>query len=143
MYGEPISVTVQDGRPIRFIWRDRLHTVLVALEHWVVSREWWQRNNPDTDVPAEREFWRVEARPVGCVPAAVYELRRDSETGAWLLIRVWDLSRAKMRRRYRAGATHTHHAHASGKAPGRHIRQGTRQAQGRDREPIVTGGLAR
>ena len=91
MYGEPIAVTVQDDRPLRFIWRGRLYTVLVALEHWVVSREWWQRNNPDTDVPPEREFWRVEARPGGDVPPAVYELRRDTETDDWLLVRVWDL----------------------------------------------------
>ena len=113
MYGEPISVTVQGDRPSRFIWRNRLHTVLVTLEHWVVSREWWHRNNPDTEVPPEREFWRVEARPAGDVPPAVYELRRDTETGEWLLVRVWDLPRPKLRRRHRAGATHTHRAGAA------------------------------
>ena len=90
MYGEPIKVTVQDGKPVRFFWRGRLHSVLVVLEHWVVSRDWWQRNSPDTDMPPEREFWRVEARPGGGVPAAVYELRRDVGTGDWLLVRVWD-----------------------------------------------------
>jgi hypothetical protein len=90
MYGEPIKVTVQDGKPVRFVWRGRLHSVLGVLEHWVVSREWWQRNNPDTDTPPEREFWRVEARPGEDVPSAVYELRRDVGTGDWLLVRVWD-----------------------------------------------------
>jgi Family of unknown function (DUF6504) len=92
MYGEPITVTVRDGRPMRFIWRGRLYIVLGALEHWVVSREWWQRDNPDAGVPPEREFWRVEARPGGNVPPAVYELRRDSDTDDWLIIRVWDLA---------------------------------------------------
>jgi len=90
MYSEPIEVRDQDGRPLRFVWRGRLYTVRGVLEHWVVSREWWQRNNPDTDVPAEREFWRVEASPGKDVPPAVYELRRDVETGDWLLVRVWD-----------------------------------------------------
>lgn len=90
MYGEPIGVTVQDGKPARFTWRGRRYAVLGVLEHWVVSREWWQQNNPDTEVPPEREFWRVEAAPGDGVPSAVYELRRDAGTGDWLLVRVWD-----------------------------------------------------
>ena len=90
MYNEPIDAKDQDGRPLRFVWRGRLYTVLGVLEHWVVSSEWWQRNNPDTEVPPEREFWRVEATPGGDVPPALYELRRDIDTGRWLLIRVWD-----------------------------------------------------
>lgn len=90
MYGEPIRVTAEGGRPLRFLWRDRLYGVLGVLEHWVVSREWWQQNKPDTEIPPEREFWRVEASPGGDVPSAVYELRRDAETGDWLLVRVWD-----------------------------------------------------
>jgi Family of unknown function (DUF6504) len=89
MYSEPIGAWDQDGRPLTFVWRGRRYTVLGVLEHWVVSREWWQRNTPDTDVPPEREFWRVEATPGGDVAAAIYELRRD-ETGDWLLVRVWD-----------------------------------------------------
>jgi hypothetical protein len=90
MYGEPIDVTVQDGRPIGFIWRGQPHAVLEVLEHWVVSREWWQRNDPDTDVPPERGFWRVEASPHDDVSRAVYELRRDVDTDDWLLVRIWD-----------------------------------------------------
>lgn len=90
MYGEPIGVTVQDDKPSRFIWRGRVYSVFGVLEHWVVSREWWQRNNPDTETPPEREFWRVEATPGSGVPPAVYELRCDTGTGDWLLVRVWD-----------------------------------------------------
>ena len=90
VYGEGIEITAQDNRPLRFVWRGRLYRVLAVLEHWVVSSQWWQRNDPDTDVPPEREFWRVEASPGGTLPPAVYELRCDVATGDWLLIRVWD-----------------------------------------------------
>lgn len=90
VYGERIEVKAQDHRPLRFVWRGRLYTVRGVLEHWVVSGEWWQRSNPDTDVPPEREFWRVEASPGGEVPSAVYELRHDAGTEDWLLVRVWD-----------------------------------------------------
>ena len=79
-----------DGKPARFIWRQRLYTVLGVLEHWVVSREWWQQRSPSPDVPPEREFWRVEASPGRDIPPAVYELRRDAASGDWLLARVWD-----------------------------------------------------
>jgi hypothetical protein len=90
VYGEPVEVSVQDGRPVRFIWRGRLYTVLAVLEHWLVSREWWRQQSPDPDAPTEREFWRVEASAGRDGPAGVYELRRDAATGDWLLARVWD-----------------------------------------------------
>lgn len=94
MYGERIEVRARDCQPLRFVWRGRLYTVRGVLEHWVVSREWWQRSDPDADVPPEREFWRVEASSGTDIPSAVYELRRDAGTGTgtedWLLVRVWD-----------------------------------------------------
>jgi hypothetical protein len=90
VYGEPIDVWVRGGKPARFVWRGRLYTVLGVLEHWVVSREWWQQRNPDPGTPAEHEFWRVEATPGQSIPAATYELRRDAATDRWLLARVWD-----------------------------------------------------
>lgn len=90
MYSEPIYVKTQDDRPIRFVWRGRLYIVLGLLDHWVVSKEWWQQNDPDVDIPPEREFWRIEASLGRGAPPAVYELRRDVETGTWLLIRIWD-----------------------------------------------------
>ena len=93
MYAEPIEVWHQDGKPSRFVWRHQLFVVLCVLDHWVVSRDWWQQNDPDTDVRPEREFWRVEASPRDDVPPAVYELRRDVDTDDWLLVRVWDLAR--------------------------------------------------
>jgi hypothetical protein len=92
MYGEPIDVWIQDGRPARFAWRGQRYAVLRVLDHWVISREWWKEQNPDLDAPAEREFWRVEASPARDVPAATYELRQDTATGDWLLARAWDLT---------------------------------------------------
>ena len=90
VYGEPITVTVRDGKPVRFLWREQRYRVLGVLEHWVVSRQWWQRQDPSTDIPPEREFWRVEASPGHDDPTAVYELRRDTGSGGWMLSRVWD-----------------------------------------------------
>lgn len=92
VYGEPVDVWVRDGKPARFVWRGRLYAVLGVLEHWVVSREWWQQRTPgrDAGAPAEHEFWRVEASPGRADVAATYELRRDAATGDWLLARVWD-----------------------------------------------------
>jgi Family of unknown function (DUF6504) len=90
MYGEPIEVGTQEGKPLRFVWRGQLYVVLGVLEHWVISREWWQRNNPDAGLRPEREFWRVEASPGQGVPSSVCELRCDAETGDWLLVRIWD-----------------------------------------------------
>jgi len=40
VYGEPVNVQARDdGRPTRFVWRNRLYTVRAILEHWVISRE--------------------------------------------------------------------------------------------------------
>jgi Family of unknown function (DUF6504) len=102
-----------DGRPVRFVWRGRLYTVRVILEHWIVNREWWQ--DPDSSGPSgpsglepahsepgfpdpsgpgpaqpepghpELEFWRVEVSPGQGMAAGIYELRRDAATDAWTL----------------------------------------------------------
>ncbi|GAA0391450.1 hypothetical protein Acor_18560 [Acrocarpospora corrugata] len=85
LYGDPIEVWVRDGQPARFVWRDRLYVVRQILDHWVVAREWWKTSETD---PGERRFWRVEAaagRDVG-----TYELRFDTASEAWLLLRAWD-----------------------------------------------------
>jgi uncharacterized protein DUF6504 len=114
VYGEPVNVWAQAGRPVRFVWRGRLYTVLRVLEHWVASREWWAQEDQGQAAgheqrqqagheqrrraghgqaagePAEREFWRVEASPGRSAQSAAYELRLDTATGGWLLARVWD-----------------------------------------------------
>jgi hypothetical protein len=86
-YGEPVNVrTRPDGRPTRFVWRDRLYIVRAILEHWVINREWWQDPDAEPGQP-ELEFWRVEAAPGPATTSSVYELRRDSATSAWTLRR--------------------------------------------------------
>jgi len=87
-YGEPVHVQARDdGRPSRFVWRGRLYTVRAIVEHWVISREWWQDPGPGGDQPGqpELEFWRVEAAPGPGRTADVYELRREIATNAWTL----------------------------------------------------------
>ncbi|WP_326824603.1 DUF6504 family protein [Streptosporangium sp. NBC_01639] len=81
LYGDPIQVWTQEGRPVQFLWRDRLHAVRRVLDHWVVAREGWKLSETD---PGERRFWRVEADP------GTYELRFDTAGEGWLLMRAWD-----------------------------------------------------
>ncbi|QXJ21071.1 nucleotidyltransferase [Actinomadura graeca] len=88
VFGDPVDVWVSDGRPVRFVWRGRLHTVRRVLEHWVTTRDWWRERHPDGEATGEREFWRVEAGPDREI--GVYELRYDAASETWLLSRVWD-----------------------------------------------------
>lgn len=88
VYGEPVNVQARDdGRPARFVWWGRLYTVRAILEHWIISREWWQDAGAPGPEPGqlELEFWRVEASPGQGMAAAVYELRREAASGGWLL----------------------------------------------------------
>jgi hypothetical protein len=98
LYGDPIEVWTRDGEPSQFVWRDRLYVVRRVSDHWVVAREWWKTSETD---PGERRFWRVEAdagepditerggeSPMGT--PGTYELRFDTASGGWLMIRAWD-----------------------------------------------------
>jgi hypothetical protein len=87
VYGDPVDVWVSDGRPARFVWRGRLYTIRVVLEHWVATRDWWKERHPEAEEHGEREFWRVEASPDG--QTGVYELRFDAAAGTWMLSRAW------------------------------------------------------
>ena len=63
VYGEPVDVHARaDGRPLRFVWRSRLYTVRVILEHWVINREWW-REPADPGYPAAPEGSSAPADP--------------------------------------------------------------------------------
>ncbi|MGH3158682.1 MAG: DUF6504 family protein [Streptosporangiaceae bacterium] len=88
IYGESITTEVHGGSPVWFDWRGDGYVVLGVQEHWVISREWWQRSSGPSLEP-ELEFWRVRASPDG-EALAVYELRHHVATGTWLLVRVWD-----------------------------------------------------
>jgi len=85
VHGEPVDVQVRDhGRPTRFVWRGRLYTVRVILEHWVINREPAPEPGSGPGHP-ELEFWRVEAAPGPGTTAGVYELRREAATDVWTL----------------------------------------------------------
>ena len=86
VHSEPVRVQARDdGRPVRFVWRDRLYTVRAVVEHWAISEESVQDPNAKPGLPDE--FWRVEAAPGPGMKAGVYELRREAATGAWTLRR--------------------------------------------------------
>ncbi len=83
--GEPVEVWLRDGRPARFVWRGRMHTVIFVLERWVTLAA-----TPDDGATAGAggtERWRLEAAPERSVPPATYELCRDLASGRWLLWR--------------------------------------------------------
>ena len=84
LHGDPIEVWTREGQPAQFVWRDRLYLVSAVLDHWVVTREWWRTSEAD---PGERRFWRVET---GSGPSGTYELRYDTASSGWLLLRAWD-----------------------------------------------------
>jgi hypothetical protein len=89
VYGEPVEVqTREDGRPVRFAWRERLYAVIAVQEHWMVNRDWWREPAPVLAQP-ELQFWRVEAAGQG-QSAGTYELRRDIAAGTWTLRRIAD-----------------------------------------------------
>jgi hypothetical protein len=88
VYGEPVNVQARDdGRPVRFVWRGRLYTVRVILEHWIINREWWQDPAPLPPEPGqpELEFWRVQASPGPGMTVGVYELRHEPAASTWTL----------------------------------------------------------
>jgi hypothetical protein len=90
VYREPVDVQARDdGRPVRFVWRERLYTVRSVLEHWVINRDWWREPGPEPSRP-EQEFWRVEASLGQGVPSGVYELRHEVAADSWTLRRVLD-----------------------------------------------------
>jgi Family of unknown function (DUF6504) len=98
--GEPVEVWLRSGRPARFVWRGRMHTVIFVLERQVRPAATPADPGPSdpatsgsatsgsaTSGTAGSECWRVEATPGRSVPPATYELCRDLESGRWLLSR--------------------------------------------------------
>jgi hypothetical protein len=93
--GEPVEVWLRSGRPARFVWRGRMHTVIFVLERQVRPAATAADPGPSgaessgspTSGTAGSECWRVEATPGRSVPPATYELCRDLASGRWLLSR--------------------------------------------------------
>jgi Family of unknown function (DUF6504) len=75
--GEPVEVSERNGRPMRFVWRGRMYTVLFVVDRRLAPAE------PETGGLAGREYWRVEATPGRQVPPAVYELCHDMAADRW------------------------------------------------------------
>ncbi len=88
---EPVDVWVIDGRPARFVWRERLYTVLSILErppaqpaaHQQDAHE--EQDRPGGQVPLR--CWKVTASSGRNVPANIYRLCLDPSTGRWQLTR--------------------------------------------------------
>jgi Family of unknown function (DUF6504) len=76
---EPAEVWERDGRPVRFVWRGRIYTVIFVRDRWQVPAE------PTAGTMAGVECWRVEATAVRAVPPTVYELCHDLAADRWSL----------------------------------------------------------
>lgn len=88
--GEPVEVWLRHGRPARFVWRGRLHTVLFVVDRQLSTPPQPVPARPDDSAPAGsdgEEVWLVEATPQHAAEAARYELSHDLATGRWTLSR--------------------------------------------------------
>jgi hypothetical protein len=93
--GEPVEVWLRSGRPARFVWRGRMHTVIFVLDRQVRPAATpadpgpggAAASGPAASGTEGSECWRVEATPGRSVPPATYELCHDLASGRWLLSR--------------------------------------------------------
>ena len=115
--GEPVEVWLRNGRPARFVWRGRMHTVMFVLDRQITLAATPADADPAASDPADAdppaidppaidpaaidpaasdpaagrtegsECWRVEATPERSVPPVTYELCRNLASGRWLLSR--------------------------------------------------------
>ncbi len=81
---EPVEVWLRDSRPERFVWRGRMYFVLFIRDTRTLAAD---KAAGETDGPAGREVWIVEATPQRSVPATTYELCHDLKSGRWTLSR--------------------------------------------------------
>lgn len=72
---EPVEVWLINGRPARFVWRERLYTVLSVIER------------PGAERPERWRCWRVTAAAGRNVPPSAYRLCQDVGTDRWQLTR--------------------------------------------------------
>lgn len=84
--GEPVEVWVRHGRPARFVWRGRLHTVLFVLDRRTGPAPPAAPDEPVRQSPG-LEFWVVEATAQPAVAATRYELCHDLGSDRWTLSR--------------------------------------------------------
>ncbi len=104
-YDEPIEVRSgmvgEDEAPAQFLWRNRLWLVRDVLHRWLETGEWWRGPSvraargdtdaePDDDLLAEAEVWRVLAANGRSGEPGVYELMHTWGSGQWRLRAVLD-----------------------------------------------------
>ncbi len=81
-----------DGRPARFVWRERLYTVLSILERPPAQQDVHGQGGHEEERDRDGEpiawrCWKVTASAGRNVPANIYRLCQDPATGRWLLTR--------------------------------------------------------
>jgi hypothetical protein len=90
---EPVEVWLIDGRPARFVWRERLYSVLSILERPSAEAEPHPPENDDERVRGHDaaqvawRCWKVAASAGRNVPANLYRLCHDAAADRWLLTR--------------------------------------------------------
>ncbi len=92
---EPAQVQLNDGRPGRFVWRERLYTVLAVIERpgeaaaAAAAGAATSGRDPDEHDhrPSDWRCWRVTASPGKNVPAVGFRLCHDPAADRWLLSR--------------------------------------------------------
>jgi hypothetical protein len=96
---EPVEVWLRHGRPARFMWRDRIYTVLLVVDHRQAPDampDWSDAAHapghadavgPSDAATVGRECWLVEATPERTIPPARYELCHDLDADRWSLSR--------------------------------------------------------
>jgi hypothetical protein len=87
---EPAEVWLIDGRPARFVWRERLYTVLSILERPSAEPAVHHQGGHEEQsekAPVAWRCWKITASAGRNVPANIYRLCQDPSTGRWLLTR--------------------------------------------------------
>jgi len=89
---EPVEVWLIDGRPARFVWRERLYSVLSILERPSSEPEPHQAENDECErghnrAPVAWRCWKVAASAGRNVPANLYRLCHDAAADRWLITR--------------------------------------------------------
>ncbi|HEX2618573.1 MAG TPA: hypothetical protein VHL11_00465 [Phototrophicaceae bacterium] len=76
---DPITMEIDDqGLPVRFVWKTRMHPVEHISKRWRVDLGWWR-------IQIWREHYKLTTRTGLLV--IVY---RDLLTGQWFLQRLYD-----------------------------------------------------
>ncbi len=92
------SLTVEQsarGVPVRVLWDDRWHRVVVEPKRWFQRRAWWaeearaERGRPGL---VAHQVWRLQVRLEAAARAQVrtIDVSHDLGSGRWRLLRVHD-----------------------------------------------------